>query len=129
MPEQVATNLRAATTAAQPLSMIERRDLGFDHAELGAHVIEQWRLPPAMMEVAAQHHHLVTSARYVNDCAMVHLADFLAEALGYGSGGEPVVPPFDTPAWELLGLNVTDLAPITTDLEKQMVEITAIFLE
>lgn len=128
MPDQVATNLRAARDAAQPLSMIERRDLGFDHAELGAQVIEQWRLPPAMMEVAAQHHHLMTSARYVNDCAMVHVADLMAEAFAYGNGGEPVVPPLDTPAWDLLGLAPADLAPIATDLERQMVEITAIFL-
>lgn len=128
MPDQVATNLRTATSAGQPLSVIERRDLGFDHAELGAQVIDQWHLPPAMMEVAAQHHQIMTTARYVNDCAMVHLADIMAEAYAYGSGGEPVVPPLDSPAWDLLGLTPNDLAPISTDLEKQMVEITAIFL-
>jgi hypothetical protein len=52
----------------------------------------------------------------------------MAEAYAYGSGGEPLVPPLDSPAWDLLGLTPNDLAPITTDLERQMVEITAIFL-
>jgi HD-like signal output (HDOD) protein len=128
MPDQVTAHVRAAETANQPLSMIERRDLGFDHAELGAHVIEHWRLPPSLIEVAAQHHQIMTTARYVHDCAMVHLADTMAEAYSLGSGGEPVVPPLDLPAWDVLGLTPTDLAPITSDMERQMTEISAIFL-
>lgn len=128
MPERVTANLLAAREAQQPLTVIERRELGFDHAEVGGAVIEQWRLPPAMAEVATHHHHLLTSARHLHDCATVHLADVLVEALAYGSGGEPVVTPLDPPAWDALGLTATDLTPITADLERQMVEITAIFL-
>jgi HD-like signal output (HDOD) protein len=128
LPERVAANLSAAHDAQQPLSVIERRELGFDHAELGGAVIEQWHLPPALAEVTTHHHHLLTSARHVNDCAIVHFADVLVEALAYGSGGEPVVTPLDPPAWELLALAPSDLTAIAHDLERQMVEITAIFL-
>ena len=128
MPDQVASHLHAAAASAQSLSVIERRELGFDHAELGGTVLEEWRLTPAMIEVATHHHHLLTSSRYANDCAMVHLADILVEALAYGSSGEAVIPALDPPAWDLLGLTPADLAPISSDLERQMVEITAIFL-
>ena len=128
MPERVAANILSAHQAQQPLAVIERRELGFDHAEVGGAVIEQWRLPPAIAEVATHHHHLLTSSRHLHDCATVHLADVLVESLGYGSGGEPVVTPLDPPAWDLLGLMATDLAPIASDLERQMVEVTAIFL-
>ncbi|HEX3135397.1 MAG TPA: HDOD domain-containing protein [Planctomycetota bacterium] len=128
MPERVAVNLLSAREAQQPLTVIERRELGFDHAEVGGMVIEHWCLPPAMSEVATHHHHLLTSARHLHDCATIHLADVLVDALAYGSSGEPVVTPLDPPAWELLGLTATDLTPITSDLERQMVEVTAIFL-
>jgi HD-like signal output (HDOD) protein len=128
MPERVSAHLISARETQQPLTVIERRELGFDHAEVGGAVIEQWHLPPAMSEVATHHHHLLTSARHLHDCATVHLADVLVEALAYGSGGEPVVTPLDPPAWDLLGLMATDLTSIATDLERQMVEITAIFL-
>ena len=127
-PALVAANLAKAAEAQQPLSMIERRDLGYDHAEVGGAVIEHWRLPPALVETTTHHHHLLTSARYVHDCATVHVADVLVEALAYGSGGEPVVPPLDPPAWEVLGLLPLDLAGISNDLEKQMVEVGSIFL-
>lgn len=127
-PELVAANLAKANDTQQPLAMIERRDLGYDHAEVGGAVIEQWHLPPTLVETTTHHHHLLTSAHHVHDCATIHLADVLIEGLAYGSGGEVVVPPLDPPAWELLGLLPLDLAPITTGLEKQMVEVSAIFL-
>ena len=128
MPEKVSANLQSAASSAQPLSVIELRELGFDHAELGGMVIEHWRLPPAMVEAASYHHHLLTTTKYVHDCATVHLADIMVEALAFGSGGEPVIPPLDPPAWEILGLTPSDLGPICHDLERQMVEISAIFL-
>lgn len=128
LPERVAAHVKAANDTHQPLAVIERRELGFDHAELGGTVIDHWRLPPALVEVATYHHHLLTSARHLNDCATVHLADVLVEALAYGSGGEPVVTPLDPPAWDALGLVPSDLPAIASDLERQMVEITAIFL-
>ena len=128
MPEKFCAHLQSAASSAQPLSVIELREFGFDHAELGGRVIEHWRLPPAMMEAAAHHHHLLTTTKYVHDCATVHLADIMVEALAYGSGGEPVVPPLDPPAWEILGLAPSDLVPVCNALEQQMVEITAIFL-
>lgn len=127
-PELVATNLAKSTEAQQPLAMIERRDLGYDHAEVGGAVVEHWHLPPALVETTTHHHHLLTSARYVHDCATVHVADVLVEGLMHGSGGEAVVPPLDPPAWDVLGLRPLDLAPITADLERQMVEVTAVFL-
>jgi len=129
MPERMTANLSSARKTQQPLAVIERHELGFDHADVGGAVIEQWQLPPAMAEAATHHHHLLTSARHLHDCATVHLADVLAEALAYGSGGEPVVTPLDPPAWDALGLAASDLTQITSDLERQMVEVLAIFLE
>lgn len=127
-PQQVAANVQAAAAANQPLAVIERRDLGFDHAELGGLVIDQWHLPQALSEAATGHHHQLTSARYVHDCAGVHVADLLVEALGHGAAGEAVVPPLDPQAWELLGLKPADLEPLTNDLERQVVELGGIFL-
>jgi HD-like signal output (HDOD) protein len=127
-PELVAANLAKAVETQQPLAAIERRDLGYDHAEVGGAVIEHWHLPPALVETTAHHHHLLTSSRYVHDCATVHVADVLVEALAFGSGGEAVVPPLDPPAWDQLGLLPLDLAPISAALEKQMVEVATIFL-
>lgn len=127
-PEVVAANLGKANEARQPLTLIERRDLGYDHAEVGGCVIEHWRLPPTLVETTTHHHHLLTSARHLHDCATVHLADVLVEALAHGSGGEPVVPPLDPPAWDVLGLQPLDLAPISAALERQVVEVAAIFL-
>jgi HD-like signal output (HDOD) protein len=127
-PHLVAANLTKASEAQQPLVLVERRDLGYDHAEVGGAVIEHWHLPPTLIETTAHHHHLSASVRHVHDCATVHLADVLVESLAHGSGGEAVVPPLDPPAWDALGLLPLDLAPISAALERQMVEVSAIFL-
>jgi HD-like signal output (HDOD) protein len=128
MPERLAAHLQMAAAAAAPLAEIEQRELGFDHAELAAHLIGHWRLPAAMAEAAGGHHQPSATAIHPDDCALVHVADVLVEGLGYGSGGEPQVPPLAIPSWEVLGLAPGDLAPLGADLERQMIEITAIFM-
>jgi hypothetical protein len=39
-----------------------------------------------------------------DETALVHVANALVRGLGYGSGGDPLVPPIDARAWERLGL-------------------------
>jgi HD-like signal output (HDOD) protein len=128
LPKRLSENLARARTDGQPLAQVERLEMGFDHAELGAVLVERWHLPDTLVEPTACHHRLLTTARYVHDCAAVHVAEVLAEALGYGSAGEAVVPPLDPIAWNLLELSPADLSPLTTALERQVAELKAIFI-
>lgn len=127
-PERLAQQLRRAREESCLVAFVERADQGFDHAELGAAVLERWRLPQVMIEVVAGHHRPMLTATYARECADVHFSDLLVDALGYGAAGEAIVPPLDTHAWDLCGLPVGQLARIADALEHQVVELTDIFV-
>ena len=56
----------------------ERQVLGFDHTEVGALLMESWRLPPVLTESARFHHRPAQAEEYPDVCATIHLADRLA---------------------------------------------------
>jgi putative nucleotidyltransferase with HDIG domain len=47
---------RRRTAMALSASQAERQVLGFDHAQLGARLLERWRLPPAIVRTVERHH-------------------------------------------------------------------------
>ena len=127
-PESLTRQLKRAHSEQCLLAVAERTDQGFDHSDLGASVLERWRLPQMMVEVVAGHHHPQLTASYARECVYVHIADLLVDALGYGSAGEAIVPPLDQHAWDLSGLAVSALPGIAEGLERQVVELTDIFI-
>lgn len=127
-PDRLARHIQRAKAESCMLSLAERADQGFDHAELGAAVLERWRLPQMMIEVVAGHHRPLLTATYARECADVHFSDLLVDALGYGTAGEAIVPPLDAHAWELSGIAIGELSRISDALERQVVELTDIFI-
>lgn len=64
----------------------ERRVLGVDHAEVGAVVLEAWKLPPAVVD-AVRHHHSPPAGMSLSPTTdLVHAADALCMAEGLGMG-------------------------------------------
>ena len=128
MPNQFIDILAQSRAQFAHMSWVERKNLGFDHAELGAALLEHWRLPEPLVEAVSCHHRMLTTAKYVNECSAVHVGEVLVEALGYGVSCEPVVPSMDPPAWDMLGLQPQCLAAVAEALERQVVELQAIFM-
>jgi len=67
----------------------ERQVLGIDHAELGAVLLEDWRLPPGIVEAVAWHHlptRFEGKDRLVTD--LVHVADQICLVGGIGAGAD-----------------------------------------
>jgi putative nucleotidyltransferase with HDIG domain len=65
----------------------ERDVLGMDHAQAGAAVLRQWRLPPPLVEAVAYHHDPEHApAEHLLTTNIVHVANILADASGVGSG-------------------------------------------
>ena len=65
----------------------EKEILGTDHSEVGARLLETWRLPDEIVEAVANHHHPVTSP-VPKVSAVVHVANSLVQLLGSASGWE-----------------------------------------
>ena len=66
----------------------ERQVLGIDHAEVGAVLLESWKLPPSIVSAVRCHHRPedLSGADRVVD--LVHVADALALMTGLGAGSD-----------------------------------------
>jgi len=84
--------------------------LGINHQEIGGMLIEQWRLPPKILNAVSSHHNPTPSDDDDSKLtAIVHCADILARALGYGNGGDKKIPMIDDKAWDVLKMDDINL--------------------
>src|SRR3569623_1140400 len=102
-----------------PLYRAEQDVLGFDHAAVGAEILRKWKLPEQLQEVVECHHMPGHAGRFPRDTALVHIADVVAEAMQYGSAGDPRVPPMDPAAWRLAELSDNNIADVMEEVERQ----------
>lgn len=106
-------------------SRAEQEVLGFTHAEIGEWLGESWNLPVSLLEPIACHHAPLRAQTARNQTAVVHVADFLVRALGFGSGGDPWVPHLERKACDRLGLGLQDLEQIVRELGDELEAIEA----
>jgi len=88
---------------------VERKVLGYDHMEVGAHMAASWNLPQTLVDVM-RYHHCPSEAdpkSLMVDC--VHVGDYLAGSMGFGLGGDGLGYQFDETALARIGLGLEDL--------------------
>ena len=119
IPDQSREALQLAREENELLHKAEHRVLGFDHAQVGEALMEQWNMPDSLRESVRFHHDPLRSLRFPAETAAIHTADIFANALGLGSGGEIFVPPLSAEAWELLGADQALLSSAIDEMEHQ----------
>ncbi|ANA41615.1 MULTISPECIES: HDOD domain-containing protein [Geobacter] len=107
----------------------ERELLGTDHAEVGEWLVRSWYLPDKLSEPVACHHDVARSSTHQVKTAVVHLADVLVKASGFGFSGDEYVPQIQPEAWQRLGMTENDLAVIVEELEDRLIETKNFSLE
>ena len=107
----------------------EKEVLGTDHAEVGGWLSKSWFLPDKLSEPIACHHDVRMSEDHRVKSSVVHLADVLIKASGFGDSGDTYVPPVQQLAWDTLKLNDVVLADIVLELEDKLVEVRNFSLE
>ena len=105
---------------------VEEAIFGFNHAELGAELLRQWKLPESLIEPVA-YHHVPTSAKvYQQETAIVHLANVIANNIQ-----SPISTDDDTMAdpltWKLLGLDPSLLERLHEEVYTQLDDVLNIF--
>jgi putative nucleotidyltransferase with HDIG domain len=101
----------------------ENQLLDFDHSELGQWLAEHWNLPESLAEPMRLHHRPEKAVIKPECTAIVHVADIIIRAKGFGNGGDMLVPPISMAAWEMLGLKKTDFLPILEILEPKLANL------
>ena len=108
-PDAFAAVLEKAELEGCAFRDAERQLLGIDHAEVASWLLTRWRFPLRLLEPVAYHHTpgAATVARV--ETAVVHVANTLVRAHGYGFGGDRRIPQISPAAWKLLNLRAIDL--------------------
>ncbi|MFN8651637.1 MAG: HDOD domain-containing protein [Gemmatimonadales bacterium] len=117
-PEPSRTAVTRSREEKVPLVALEQQIFGFDHTHVGQALLDQWKLPPALREAVAQHHHPERAQRFPAEAATVHVADILANAMALGSSGETGIPPFVPAAWQAIGLAPGSLGDLMEECER-----------
>ncbi len=93
------------------------------HANVGGWLLEKWMLPSQLVVPVMYHHNFHASRRHADRTAVVHLADILVRAEGFGSGGDRRVPELSSEALTVLKLNRASLQEIMDEMVEQMRDV------
>lgn len=128
-PEKALQIIELSRQRDEPMHVVEQEILGFDHAEIGGALLDHWNLPPSISELVRYYHKPVLAKVSVQDVSLVHLANFITEALGMGNAGDDFVPEFSDAAWGHSGLDESRLYYIVEELQRQYAEVRSVFIK
>lgn len=98
------------------------------HQEVGGYLAEKWNLPSDLQN-AVKYHHVPSNKRvHFEMTAVVHCADILVRAMGYGNGGDDRMPVINEDVWNYLKLSKQTLPALLEEIDQE-VEKATIFLQ
>ncbi len=107
----------------------EQLVLDTDHAEVGAWLSKSWFLPDKLSEPISFHHNVIQSDTHRVKTSVVHIADIIIKASGFGNSGDIFVPKIQQAAWDCLKLSQELLAEMVEDIEDKLIEVKNFSLE
>lgn len=107
----------------------EREVIDTDHAEIGGWLSKSWFLPEKLSEPINCHHDVAKSQDHRIKTSVVHVADVLVKASGFGYSGDRYVPEIQQVAWDTLKLDQGIMADLVDTLEDKLVEVRNFSLE
>ncbi len=107
-PDRYHVVCELAAMEGCPLHEVEAAMLGFDHAEVGGWLSDQWKLPPSLVEAIAFHHRPgAAPPAETLLVSIVHIGDLLAK--GAEGGGEDWTLLLDPAAKAVVGLTEAEI--------------------
>jgi putative nucleotidyltransferase with HDIG domain len=100
-----------------PAFIIEKKEIGVDHAELGALLAQRWKLQPELVSAIAGHHDLTRceTPAMRQRAAYISVCDWLSYQAGFPALAGAAVP--ETPGvWEETGFDAGQMAPLVEAL-------------
>ena len=118
--KEYETAMSEAQTRGISIFEAEKVQFAATHANVGSWLAEKWRFPRNLIEVIEYHHRPALSKNAPLETAIVHLADILVRAAGFGFAGEILVPEVNPAAFEILSLSEADIKDILKEMEENM---------
>ena len=122
IPEQCNEALQLTKTQGTPLHITEKEIIGFSHGDVGAALLQKWKLPDSLIEVVKYHYAPGLAENHKEDVATIHIANYIANSLDEDSNRCGIIIPADERAWETTGLSLEVL-------DSALCEVTDKYLE
>lgn len=100
----------------------EKEIFGITHSNAGALIAEKWNFPNKLIEIIEYHNRPESSKTVFLHTAIVHLADIITRARGYGFAGDNFVPSISPKVWDTLNLSEADIREILIHMEDSLCE-------
>lgn len=118
--------MEAAETDGQ-LFNAEKKIIGFTHGDVGAALIEAWKLSDTLREVVAYHHTPLRARKHPIETAIVHIANCVVEALSPDIEIDEHLlddfPAFEPKTLQVTGINLEILPEIMDKAWEQASEV------
>ena len=126
LPGPSGAALRRSREEVSTLTAAEKEIFAFDHGLLGGLLLRKWQYP-AVLEKMVRYHHDLSEPLFIEEPAVIHVADFLVNALEIGTSGEWRVPALLPEAVEALSLSPADLKDLVSGVEERIEEVFTSF--
>jgi len=117
LPQEYQKAMDQAEARGITMADAEKDLLDVTHAHVGAWVAQSWRFPANLVDVISYHHRPRLAKNAPEETAIVHLADVLVRARGFGFAGDRFMPSLNQAAWKFLGLSEQHLREILQEME------------
>ncbi|MBK9473354.1 MAG: HDOD domain-containing protein [bacterium] len=124
MPEKFDEVVQVVYNENRPFHTTEAELLGFDHAQVGALLVNKWKLSPLLEEAILNHHNPEALTAENPLLLYLDLGNKMCKKMGIGFIDEPELDILDCPANRILGLDRSSFesaaATLQVTLESEM---------
>lgn len=128
MPQKAEEAYEIARTKRISITEAENTAISFNHADLSAHVLKEWKLPPILYEVVKAHHNPALAEGFNRQAIIIHLADTIVDAMDMGNSGEGIIAPASNVNFDLFQGNEATLPAVMDEVDSMTADLVKIFL-
>lgn len=105
----------------------EKRVLGFDHAQVGAQLMQVWDLPVSHQYAALYHHRPLQADQYQLEAAILYLANALTHLAESGESDVNQLNFVDQRIWRICNTSLDDVEDLLLQARQQFIDSVSLF--
>ncbi len=109
------------------LFKVEKEILGYDHAEVGALLLEEWKLSERLVEMVKYHHQPANAGDCREEACIIARADTLVYEMKIGNSGEPGVPALDPRVTVIISIPDEEINGLKEEIAAQVDDTVRMF--
>ncbi len=122
-PRQSAEILRMSDHHREMIPVLQQKLIGFDYAEVGSVLIQNWQLPDSLFEAIACQLQPERALVHKLDAALLALAVYLINALESGISPDQSLTDFDSDNLDLLKLDAESVSAVIEQAETEFEQV------